>query len=131
MVWMRTAGLPTFKKLYRIIDGPVEGGSTSVTQFEDGDIIEFNIKNYFRVADFDGQKWIVASTTTWLGGKNSFLGYAYIIVGVLCMILALLFFLKHTISPRKLGDMRYFKWHADDNNRMRRNLNLNKRCLEF
>lgn len=31
VVWMRTAGLPTFKKLYRIINTDLQPGNYSVT----------------------------------------------------------------------------------------------------
>lgn len=49
---------------------------------------------------FDGKKSLVISTTSWLGGKNDFLGLAYLIVGAACLVLALAFAIKHKISPR-------------------------------
>jgi hypothetical protein len=101
IVWMRTAGLPTFKKLRFIIPGGVKKGMFRV-----------QISNVFEVGAFDGQKAVVLSTISWLGGKNPFLGYAYIVVGALCLLLALAFGVKHKVSPRKLGDMRYFNWHG-------------------
>jgi len=101
IVWMRTAGLPTFKKLYARIVGQ---------SFKKGDVVVVNVTNSFPVSSFDGEKHIVISTTSWLGGKNNFLGLAYIIVGSTCWLLALLFLLKHRYSPRKLGDMKYFNW---------------------
>lgn len=99
IVWMRTAGLPTFKKLRYIIKDTIRQGTFQVS-----------IDNVFPVADFGGEKWVVLSTVSWMGGKNPFLGYAYIVVGSLCLLLALAFGLKHKVSPRKLGDMRYFNW---------------------
>jgi len=54
----------------------------------------------FPVSDFEGEKAFVVSTTSWLGGKNSFLGYAYIIVGIICVLLAIAFYIKHKTSPR-------------------------------
>jgi len=101
IVWMRTAGLPTFKKLYRKIE---------VSSLFAGDRLEVNIQNVFPVASFSGEKAIVLSTTSWLGGKNDFLGWAYIVVAILCFILGFLFLAKHLISPRTLGDMKYFNW---------------------
>jgi hypothetical protein len=101
MVWMRTAALPTFKKLNRIIRD---------VSFKKGDIVTIEIDSKFDVAGFDGEKAVILSTTSWLGGKNDFLGYAYIVVGTLCLLLALGFFIKHRVSPRKLGDMQYFNW---------------------
>ena len=64
----------------------------------------------FDVRRFKGTKSLVISTTSWFGGKNNFLGYSYIVVGVLCMLLSALFGAKHMINPRKLGDTRYLVW---------------------
>jgi len=101
IVWMRTAGLPTFKKLHRIIKD---------TTLMEGDVLHLNVANNFPTETFDGEKYVVLSTTSWLGGKNLFLGYAYIAVGIVSLFLALVFFIKHKYSPRPLGDMKYFSW---------------------
>jgi hypothetical protein len=100
IVWMRTAGLPTFKKLYRKIG----------TNLNKDDILRVSVLNVFPVSEFKGEKAIVLSTTSFLGGKNAFLGWAYIIVGTMCILLAFIFFCKHKVSPRPLGDMKYFNW---------------------
>jgi hypothetical protein len=54
----------------------------------------------YDVSSFNGQKWVVLSTTSWLGGKNDFLGWAYIVVGIICFLLALAFSVKQYCSPR-------------------------------
>lgn len=91
IVWMRTAGLPTFKKLYRIKEtGVIKAGST----------LRFTIENNFDTLPFDGTKSIVVSTTSVLGGKNTFLTWAYIVVGIVCLLTAIAFAAKHAISPR-------------------------------
>ena len=100
IVWMRTAGLPNFRKLYGRIDHDLVKGTK----------LSFLVSSNFVVQTFDGKKYLVLSTTSWFGGKNPFLGIAYITVGSLCMILAILFFAKHKFSPRKLGDTRYLVW---------------------
>jgi len=100
IVWMRTAGLPTFKKLYRIIDQDLEPGTYSV-----------NIVNNYPVASFNGHKSVILSTTSWIGGKNPFLGWAYIVVGIICFLQGAIFGIKHKISPRKLGDPKYLDWN--------------------
>lgn len=100
MVWMRTAGLSDFRKLYGIID----------EDFVEGDILTVEINNTFPVTGFDGTKAVVISTTSWLGGKNSFLGLCYLITGIVSLVLALAFFAKHKLNPRELGDMKYFNW---------------------
>jgi len=100
IVWMRTAGLPNFKKLYRIIDQDLEVGTYTVT-----------VHNNYPVSSFDGKKFVVLSTTTWIGGKNDFLGWAYIVVGIICLLQGVIFAVKHKISPRKLGDTKYLDWN--------------------
>lgn len=100
IVWMRTAGLPNFKKLYRIIDQDIEPGTYTI-----------EINNNYNVQSFDGKKFVVLSTTTWIGGKNPFLGIAYIVVGVICFVEGIAFAIKHAISPRKLGDTKYLDWN--------------------
>jgi len=105
IVWMRTAGLPTFKKLYRKIQD---------SDLLVGDVLTINFTNAFPVHSFGGTKSIVLSTTSALGGKNDFLGYAYIVVGVICLILAIGFLVKHLYSPRAMGDMHYLNaWGAN------------------
>jgi len=100
IVWMRTAGLPTFKKLWaRFPDG-----------FNAGDVVHVFVDNQFPTAAFNGEKAVVLSTTSWLGGKNDFLGIAYLTVGCLCIALGAVFWIKHCVSPRPLGDMQYLNW---------------------
>lgn len=96
--WMRVAGLPTFRKLYRVINEPLKGDYT------------VEIANNFPVTSFGGHKYVILSTTNWLGGKNPFLGYAYIVVGTVCVILAVIFMLKQIIRPRVQGDTTYLVW---------------------
>ena len=42
----------------------------------------------YAVNAFDGGKYLVLSEKSWLGGKNNFLGVAYIVVGALSIISA-------------------------------------------
>mmetsp|Transcript_21833 Transcript_21833/g.22010 ORF Transcript_21833/g.22010 Transcript_21833/m.22010 type:complete len:358 (-) Transcript_21833:289-1362(-) len=102
IVWMRTAGLPTFRKLY----GKIR------SDFKEGDQLSFQISNNFEVVSFDGKKSLVISTIGSFGGKNSFLGIAYIVVGSVCLLLTILFGLKQMIYPRDLGDAKYLGWSA-------------------
>lgn len=95
IVWMRTAALPNFRKLYGRIEAGIKGGTTG---------FQVDVVSRFPVDSFKGTKTIVLSTTSWLGGKNPFLGYAYFTVGGICIALAVLFFIKNVFCPRKLGD---------------------------
>lgn len=96
----RVTGLPNFRKLYAKLNTNIPAGTT----------LTFNITQRFDVNSFAGRKYLVVSTTSWLGGKNPFLGYAYIVVGIVCLVLAIAFGAKHHINPRKLGDTDYLVW---------------------
>ncbi|GMH84264.1 hypothetical protein TL16_g09871 [Triparma laevis f. inornata] len=100
IVWMRTAGLPKFRKLYGIIDEDLAVGDT----------VDFQVQPNFNVMGFSGTKSLVISTVSWFGGKNPFLGQSYIVVGAICIAAALIFGVKHMVRPRKLGDTRYLVW---------------------
>lgn len=90
IVWMRTAALPTFRKLY----GKIE------VDLEVNDEIEIAIENNYNTYEFGGKKKLVLSTTTVMGGKNPFLGTAYLFVGGLSLLCAIGFILLYVIKPR-------------------------------
>lgn len=46
-----------------------------------------------------------------MGGRNPFLGIAYIVVGSVCILLGAVFTATHLIKPRKLGDHTYLSWN--------------------
>ncbi|XP_041992206.1 ALA-interacting subunit 3-like isoform X3 [Salvia splendens] len=103
LVWMRTAALPNFRKLY----GRIE------TDLEVNEIIKVVIQNNYNTYSFNGKKKLVISTTTWIGGKNDFLGMVYIIVGGVCLLIALVFITVYLIKPRPLGDPSYLSWNKN------------------
>lgn len=103
---MRTAGLPTFTKLYgrndnddmvpgtyRIIIGLSEFRRfclvSSILPFLD-----------FPVLPYKGTKSIVISTVSWIGGKNPFLGWAYVATAALFVLLAIAGTARHLLKPR-------------------------------
>ncbi|XP_016382453.1 cell cycle control protein 50B-like [Sinocyclocheilus rhinocerous] len=82
LVWMRRAALPQFRKLFRrITEGDyaagLPAGNYSLT-------VHYN----YPVLSFDGRKKLVFSNVSWMGGKNDFLGIAYLVVGSLCMVMS-------------------------------------------
>jgi hypothetical protein len=112
-VWMRVAGtlprltlgLYTFRKLY---------GKNKQNLLPAG-VWEISVVDKFSVTRFGGKKSIVISTVSFLGGKNPFLGIAYMVVGAVCLLLGVLFLARHTIKPRKLGDHSHLSWNKEQN----------------
>ncbi|KAI8343088.1 CDC50/LEM3 family [Chlamydoabsidia padenii] len=101
MVWMHVAALPDFRKIWARNDNDnLEAGRWRVA-------IDMN----FDTLQYEGTKWLVLSTTTPLGGRNPYLGIAYMAIGALCLFLGLVFTLRHLIRPRKLGDPSYLSWN--------------------
>ena len=89
------------------------------------------------MVEFGGTKELVISTLTVMGGRNPFLGIAYVVVGGLCVILGVVFAVAHLVKPRqanlcihmtheairlmvtchrKLGDHTYLNWNNDQHN---------------
>uniref|UniRef100_A0A672MNZ4 Cell cycle control protein n=1 Tax=Sinocyclocheilus grahami TaxID=75366 RepID=A0A672MNZ4_SINGR len=82
LVWMRRAALPQFRKLYRrITDGDYAAGLPAGN---------YSLKVHYNypVLSFDGRKKVVFSNVSWMGGKNDFLGIAYLVVGSLCVVMS-------------------------------------------
>jgi len=87
---MRTAALPTFRKPYGKIERDLPANTT----------ITVIIQNNYNTYSFGGKKKLVLSTTSCLGGKDNFLGSAYLFVGGLCLFLAVCFILVYVLRPR-------------------------------
>ena len=91
IVWMRPAGLPNFRKLWgRITDRDLKAGTE----------IEVNIENNFDVSSFNGKKYLILSTVNAFGGKNSFLGISYIVLGGISIVLAIVFIIGYNLHSK-------------------------------
>jgi hypothetical protein len=102
IVWMRPAALPNFRKLYGRIEKDIPAGSQ----------LKFDVTAHYPVSGFDGKKSLVISTLSFMGGKNPFLGVAYIVVGVLCLAMAGVFAVKQRFGARKLGDTTFLVYNT-------------------
>jgi hypothetical protein len=98
VVWMRTAAMSTFRKLWGKIEQDIPKGT----------VVTVSVANRFNSYKYGGAKKIVLSTTSWLGGKNAFLGVAYLVVGSLCFGASGVFAYFAMYPPRTLGDVAEF-----------------------
>jgi hypothetical protein len=91
IVWMRSAGLPNFRKLWGKIPAGLKPGKYVLI-----------VKNEFVVSTFKGTKSFFLSTNNALGGKNLFLAIAYIIAGVICLLVSIGFCIAETKDKRDI-----------------------------
>lgn len=101
--WMKVAGLPTFRKTYGKLNQSIPPGTYTIL-----------IASTYEVESYNAKKAVIISNTSWMGGKNSFLGWAYIITGSVFLLLAIVFLVRHLMAPRRLGDTSYLSWNRPD-----------------
>ncbi|KAL7433497.1 hypothetical protein ACHAXM_003765 [Skeletonema potamos] len=103
VVWMRTAALPNFRKLYGYIDVVIPAGS----------VLTFNVQANWAVQQSQSAKALVVSDNYMFGGKNHWLGTMFIAVGGIAAVLGLFFLVIQLFFPRKLGDRTYLKYKEE------------------
>ena len=106
IVWMRTAALPSFRKLW---------GKISNRSFKKGEEIVVTVNNRYNSYGYGGEKALVLSTASWLGGRNSFLGIAYVAVGAVCYVSAGTFVALFVSQRREFGDLNRLSWVVSKN----------------
>ncbi|KAL1922907.1 uncharacterized protein VTP21DRAFT_9283 [Calcarisporiella thermophila] len=100
IVWIRTAPFPTFRKLYGRNDAEDMVAGRYRVQID----MNYDVRKY------GATKSIVIASVNVLGGRNIFIGFAYLAVGIICVVLGLLLTVRHCIKPRKLGDHAQLAW---------------------
>ncbi|KAL9934187.1 hypothetical protein V8E36_006643 [Tilletia maclaganii] len=96
MVWMNTAALPNFEKLYKRSDNTGMGAGRYAVDIFDN----------WPVDGFKGTKSLVLTTAAWQGSRNLLVGLITLGAGGLCLILGLVFTARHAVKPRKLGQFK-------------------------
>jgi len=106
--WMRTAGLPSFTKLYGRNDADTMQSGTyqiviGLSAFQVSYplfLLRLKVIPDFPVLSYRGTKSFVISTVSWIGGKNPFLGWAYVASAALFILIAIFGTARHLIRPR-------------------------------
>ena len=89
--WMRVGAFSTVYKLFGVVKNDLESGKEYT----------FDVGYNYPVNGLDVTKSIVVSTMSWVGGKNSFLGIAYIVVGSLSLVSGLFLFYTYKRMQNK------------------------------
>jgi len=99
IVWMRSTRFNWYIKLYGIIHHDIRKGT-----------YQMHINNTWEVSRYGGYKYFYFSTTSWIGGPNIGIAIAFVVVGGISLLMALLFLLKHVFAGRPLGDHSLIDW---------------------
>jgi len=86
---MRTALLPTFRKLWAHYDSPIPPGNYTVS-----------VQNNYPVESWQGRKALVLATATSLGGNTQFFGYFLLAGAVACWVVIIAFLMKSGLKAR-------------------------------
>lgn len=101
--WMQTPGLSTFSKLaLRNDDDVLHAGTYEVV-----------VGLHWPVTEFNGNKSVYLTTRSVIGGRNPFLGIAWIVSGGICLVLSVVFLIINLVVPRKMGDISLLSWNQN------------------
>lgn len=97
MIWMRVSSLPTFRKLYGRIEEISLPGQEK-RGWKKGDVLSIQVEANYEVNSIDSKKELLISTLGTYGGKNVFLGQAYITVGVFILVTGMFLTVKYYLK---------------------------------
>lgn len=100
MMWMQTAALPNFRKLYRILDTEVDGFREGLPNGMYTLVINYNYPATWKGAE----KSFIIVRESWIGTQKQFLAFAYIVVGVFLLLVSILFliiYVRHRLLEKK------------------------------
>ena len=95
IVWMRPSPLPNFRKLWGRIEEQLDAGSSIIVEFENN----YDVSKLFSTPN--ATKKIIITTVNSFGGKNTFLAIGCLILGGICIILGVIFFIGFKMRAKK------------------------------
>lgn len=101
--WMYTSAFPDFRKL------ALQNTNLSMP----AGTYQVDIGLHFPVVPYNGQKYILLSQSSVIGGKNTFLGFLWIACGGVCLLLGLFVLIMNLIKPRQAGDVNMLSWNRE------------------
>jgi len=99
--WMRVSGLPTFRKLYGVLD---------ISSLKKGRKLQIRVKSAFPTWDIGGKKSLILTTQRWTGIRQTACGILLVAVGILSCLLGIGFLMLLLSRPHHLASIRYMDW---------------------
>lgn len=101
--WMYTSAFQDFRKL----------ALQNTTLTMPAGTYQVDIGLHFPVVPYNGEKYILLSQSSIIGGKNPFLGFLWIACGGVCLLLGLFVLIMNLIKPRQAGDVNMLSWNRE------------------
>jgi hypothetical protein len=90
-LWMRTTGKPDVYHPWGRIDRDLEAGTK----------LRLRVLNRYNTYGWAGEKGVVLTTNTWIGGRNMFLGAYLILLGSIYILGCAALFATYILRPKK------------------------------